>query len=288
MNATNPDATRAIHPLFRGGGLYRHAADESLFATDDGERSVREFFEARGRARLRAAWGVDADELPAEPQEWGLGRPVDEAIHSYLRGQAAPIEPGRVRRPVTVGHAAAANGEPTPALLTYRMDRDGDAADPVVSRASGPAAPFTGCGLPPGETYWSRFEAQIGGLPDDHACLLLVFTREVVGMLRSLLDASDASPISVEPAEVPSEEVAIRTITRSLQAATLDDPQPRWRALRVSTQLALVPTFQRVTAGGHFLAEVSLKPKAPPLDHWTWLALCVGPRVDVLEAGGES
>jgi hypothetical protein len=280
-----PQSNEAVHPLFHRASLYRLAVSESTFAEDNGEQSVRDFFQARRRSRLYAEWGPWELRRPQKVQKWGLGGPVDERIHQFLESQFAPTEEA-VRGSRIPTHAAGED-EPSPALLIYRFDLHSDAVAPQLIRPAPRAQPpFPGCGQAAASTPLPNFWLRVKDLPDGHVCLALILNRGAVRLLKTLVETPEADlPQRIVPAELADEADAIAVITAALRSENLTGGSPNGRALRISTQLAVTPALQGMTSQAPFLFEVDLEEECPPLGDWTWVVLCVGPKPRYRSAG---
>jgi hypothetical protein len=281
-----------IHPLFHRDSLFRTIVAESTFEDDNGEQSIRDFFLAQHRADLYYQWGPQSPSFPDAVQPWGLGTIVDEGIHQFLHAQAAPQEKSPQRSShhlVPLGGEvtfASRDEEPTPALLLYRFDVHGDAVAPTPDRSRGEAAPFPGCGELSLSARRRDFWVKVGGLPDDHVCLMLILNRGAVRVLKTLVESPEPQPhTTISPSTLASEGDAIATITRALRRENLAANAPGGHALELSTQLALSPAVQGMTSDGKFDFEVELDRDCPMLSEWTWVVLCVGPRPTYRGAG---
>jgi hypothetical protein len=268
-----------IHPLFDPASPFRRAMAQSTFRADNGERSIRDFFEDRRRVGVHQDWGR---EVPDEPQDWGLGPAADRMIHKYLLGATVP-ERSHVVSPQAIPHAGDA-ARRTPALLAYRFDLGLEWPPMVIGASSRAGPPFTGCGEEDGggrdiSAFYVHIDREhVPELPDGHLALLLVMTHSALDILGPLVLSEAEPPMRLAPEGVAGEDEAIRIITRSLSVAMLTAARPRLRAARVSHQLALCPALQAIIREGSIERRIRLSRESPPLEDGTFVVLCVGPR----------
>jgi hypothetical protein len=294
-----------MHPLFDPAGFYRLGTERLVWSEDQGASTIRDFFHARRRQELHEDWVAT---VPSKPQDWGISPPADQAIHELLKArneqsqaEAAAAAGAAVRTRGAV-RVIAARSDPTPALLVYGLEgahgQSGQA--PVLEPQRRPDSLFTGVDFlnERGETRWghriSHFEINVplARLAEEHRCLTLILTRDLLERLGGLLERSETAPDEPEPAipqplpraprvTLRDESEAVEVIGQALHSDTLapdeGDPVSLRRAFRLATLLTLAPALTGVTSKKRFQARVELGGECPGLDYWTWVVLCVGP-----------
>jgi len=287
-----------VHPIFDRTGFYRLATEDLVWSDDAGRQTIRDFFQSRRRHGLRESWKT---EVPEQPQDWGLGPPVNVAIHEFLKAKSERVrrqQPERESLDVAAAPGASGEEELEPALLILRLEH-GD-LDLTEDRAPRPTRSpwflFTGVGEKPGSRSSPTFEVNIPllALTERHRCLLLILTCEIIERLAAILrpaplirvegGASRNRPPFTALSRVPiqSEDHAIEVILQAFRRETLSnqtaDSETRERPFRVSTLLALEPGLTGLTDDeNRFRAMVDLGQECPGLDCGTWVVLCVGP-----------
>jgi hypothetical protein len=280
------EATDQNHPLFDRTSLYRLAVEETTFRADNGEQSLRDYFQARRRRELHRQWAQD---VPDQPQDWGFGPAVDLMIHEHFKLKLNIIQINLEQ--FVLPQSGARSADQTPALLVFRFDLGLEDHAPTLFRAASKAEqPFTGCGEEGGGyreigAFAVIIDQDHGqGLPDGHLVLSILVTQTAIEMLRPLVVDEGETLAPMARGETVGDAEAIRTITRALSATRLTARRPRLRALRLCNQLALCPALQGIVREGAFAMDIELDADCPSLEDGTYLVLCIGPRAEIIPA----
>lgn len=265
------------HPLFDDASFYRLATGVRHWE-DGGKQSVRDFFHALSIEQLKAEWQT---EVPAEPQDWGLGELNAEA-HEYLSGAPLPSNKSRktgggIRVRGIPRNRVHAGEDLTPALIVAEFDAAGTVSLGTPCRE--PESLFTGIGNTARAELHNEFVINVGDLPPQRDVLVFLLTTQILSRLRELLSmGSREAPVDDEAAAGVLQKVLRSRVLNGDEDDSAGEQADPQLAYRVSCALAGAPVF---TAGadddGRVSIEIRLDKPSPTLELGTWVLVCISP-----------
>ncbi|QDS97207.1 hypothetical protein HG15A2_04670 [Adhaeretor mobilis] len=254
---------------------------ECLGSPDLGDGSILRYFHSLKFAHCHEAW---AESVPGEPQDWGLGPKMNEALHDHLISKrTAELESPAIAEPALV-HAADGHDAIVPSFLVVDTQREwgiGDGKAIGDSQVSPPSWAFTGCGKAPLDRI-DHFEMNIPSGQTAHRrreAIALVLTQPVaeeLGRLTGLL----ASGKGIENLDDYPEIINAAFAPTALDPGDFPSKAEKRIAVGLDRTLYFAPAIWSSTnSDGRFAHEIDLDGDCPGLEWNTLVVLFLGPGV---------